>query len=48
MPGPKYRLTYFPVQGRGELIRLVFHAARVPFVDRRITVDQWKDLKPSE
>ncbi|KAK7101656.1 glutathione S-transferase 1-like [Littorina saxatilis] len=47
MPGhDKYRLTYFPAEGRAELIRLIFHAARVPFVDRRITFSDWKDLKP--
>ena len=48
MPGTKYRLTYFPIKGRAELIRVVFHAARVPFVDRRISFDQWKEFKSSE
>lgn len=42
----KYRLTYFPGRGRAELIRLVFHAARVPFADRRITGEEWPAFKP--
>ncbi|XP_076447217.1 glutathione S-transferase 3-like isoform X2 [Babylonia areolata] len=47
MPGIKYRLTYFPSKGRAELIRLIFHAARVPFEDRRISPADWQDLKPN-
>nr|KAG5711335.1 hypothetical protein BaRGS_006032 [Batillaria attramentaria] len=28
------------------MTRLIFHAARVPFVDRRLTSEEWKDFKP--
>ncbi|KAL8587080.1 hypothetical protein ACOMHN_026048 [Nucella lapillus] len=45
MPGCKYRLTYFGFKGRAELIRLIFHAARVPFEDRRIALADWSAFK---
>lgn len=45
-----YKLIYFDVRGRGEIPRLLFHAAGVPFTDKRIVeVDKWvKHLKPSK
>lgn len=42
-----YKLTYFDGLGLGEIIRLIFAAAGVPFTDVRITHDQWPAIKPS-
>ena len=44
----KYKLTYFDGPGRGELIRLVFSAAKVEFEDDRFAFDAWPTIKPSE
>jgi glutathione S-transferase len=35
-------LTYFNVRGRGELIRLLFHAAGIPFTDNRLRLADFK------
>ncbi|KAK3917712.1 Hematopoietic prostaglandin D synthase [Frankliniella fusca] len=43
---PSYKLTYFPVRGRGEHLRLMFAYAKVQYEDNRITQDQWPALKP--
>jgi len=43
---PRYKLYYFDIQGRAEVIRLVFKAAGVPFIDSRVSQDQWPDFKP--
>ena len=45
---PSYKLTYFDVRGRGELIRYVLHAAGRDFEDVRVNGEQWKELKPSK
>jgi len=44
---PNYKLTYWNGRGRGELIRLVFHAAGVKFEDVRVDKEQWTTLKPT-
>jgi len=41
-----YKLTYFNVRARAEVIRLIFAAAGVEYEDVRITRDQWPALKP--
>ena len=38
---PSYKLTYFDCRGRAELIRMMFHAADVDFVDERIHHSEW-------
>ncbi len=43
----KYKLTYFDARGRGELTRLIFAAAGVPFIDDRISFEQWGAMKGS-
>jgi len=39
-----YKLTYFDLRGRGEIIRLVFAAAGVQYEDYRIK-SEWAELK---
>jgi hypothetical protein len=43
----QYKLYYFNVRGRGELARLIMHAAGVPFEDFRFERDVWPTIKPS-
>lgn len=45
---PSYTLIYFDLRARGELIRLVFAEAGQKYEDKRVTFDEWKDLKPSK
>ena len=45
---PQYKLYYFDVRGRGELIRLIFAYAQVPYEDFRFQGDQWIEHKPSK
>jgi len=40
-----YKLTYFNVKARAEIIRLIFAAAGVEYEDVRIPRDQWPSLK---
>ena len=43
-----YKLTYFNVRARAELIRFVFAQAGVEYEDVRVSWDQWQELKPSK
>lgn len=43
---PQYKLVYFNIRGRGEVIRLVFAAAGQKFEDHRIEHEQWPEYKP--
>lgn len=43
----KYKLTYFNVEGRAELARLLFAEAGVEYVDNRIEFKDWPALKPT-
>ena len=38
---PHYKLHYFNWNGRGQLARLIFAVADVPFEDYRITAAEW-------
>ena len=42
---PKYVLSYFPVQGRAEPARLLFHVAGVEFTDNHISNVEWSNVK---
>jgi len=42
---PQYTLHYFGVRGKGELIRLCFHAAGQSFVDKRYSFEDWPAIK---
>ena len=46
----KYKLIYFDIRGRGEIPRLLFHAAKVDFTDERLdNEEEWyKNIKPSK
>lgn len=43
---PAYELIYFPVRGKAEHIRYIFHQAGVPFTDTRLDKADWPKLKP--
>lgn len=45
---PKYKLTYFNVRAKGEIIRWIFAVAGVEYEDNRIDDDAWAEFKPSE
>jgi glutathione S-transferase len=40
-----YKLYYFPFRGRGEQIRLLFHALEVPFEDVRIRREEFAAMR---
>lgn len=42
----QYKLNYFNLRGRGEVVRLVFVAAGQQYQDNRIEFDQWPQVKP--
>lgn len=41
-----YKLTYFNTEGRAEPIRLILAQAGVQFEDKRVTKEEWLELKP--
>mmetsp|Transcript_12368 Transcript_12368/g.16215 ORF Transcript_12368/g.16215 Transcript_12368/m.16215 type:complete len:227 (-) Transcript_12368:78-758(-) len=41
------KLTYFPLSGRGEAIRLALSIGGITFTDERIQFAQWSALKPT-
>lgn len=47
MAPPKYKLLYFNSRGRAEPIRMIFAHCDVDFEDKRLTPDEWKEMKPS-
>ena len=42
----QYKLTYFNIRGRAELIRLIFVQGSVQYEDKRIAKEEWVELKP--
>jgi glutathione S-transferase len=40
-----YKLHYFPIRGRGEQVRLLFHAMEIPFEDVRVTREKFLEMK---
>lgn len=40
-----YKLHYFPIRGRGEQVRLLFHALEIPFDDVRVKREQYLEMK---
>ncbi len=45
--GRLLRLTYFDANFRAELIRLTLSAGGVSFVDRRVSYQDWQEMKSS-
>ncbi|KAM4809506.1 hematopoietic prostaglandin D synthase [Rhinophrynus dorsalis] len=43
---PNYKLTYFNIQGRGEIIRYLFAYMGVNYEDHRIEFSEWPTIKP--
>uniref|UniRef100_A0A914WRX0 Glutathione S-transferase n=1 Tax=Plectus sambesii TaxID=2011161 RepID=A0A914WRX0_9BILA len=46
MPG-QYKLTYFPVRGLGEQIRLLLNDQGIPFEDFQFDRNDWPKIKPT-
>ena len=44
---PLVKLTYFDLEGRGELIRLLLHAGNIDFEDFRFGFGEWAKHKPN-
>lgn len=44
---PTYKLYYFNIKGRAELIRWIFAQAGVEYEDIRLTKEQWAEMKPN-
>ena len=42
---PSYKLTYFNAPARGEVSRMLFNLAGVPFEDKRIAFEEWAAMK---
>ena len=45
---PSYKLTYYDMRGRAELIRMLLTLADQKFEDKRITREQWATMKRGE
>ena len=41
------KLSYFPIPGRGESVRLALHLSGVDWIDNRVPGKDWGQLKPS-
>jgi len=46
--GPKYILNYFPLTGRAEPARMMFHFAGVEFTDNHIPMQEWPKHKSDD
>ena len=44
---PNYKLHYFNVTARADLIRLLFAVSGIDFEDHRIELDEWPAIKPT-
>ena len=43
---PRFRLVYYNFRGRAELIRLIFEHLEIPYIDQRISFEEWAKSKP--
>ena len=44
----QYKLLYFNLMAKGELIRLMFKESDVEFTDERFSFEEWPKIKPSK
>ena len=42
-----YKLVYFVGKGHGEVARLIFAQAGVAYEDKRVSKEEWAQLKPT-
>lgn len=45
---PKVVLRYFPLRGRGELIRMILQIGEIPYDEEIIQFQDWAKEKPGE
>ena len=45
---PKYKLTYLPIRGRAEILRLIFAYLKIPYEDERIQMVEFEKAKNGE
>ena len=45
---PKVQLLYFDGYGRAEIIRIILNYGGIPFEDKRVTWEEWPQIKPSK
>ena len=48
MSTPKYKLNYYQLRGRGELVRFIFAQIDVKYEDNRLSFEQWANVKAGE
>ncbi|CAG9837859.1 unnamed protein product [Diabrotica balteata] len=44
---PTYKVRYFDIAGRGEPIRMILSYGQIPFIDERISNEDWSKIKPT-
>ena len=45
---PQYKLTYFNIRARAEVPRYLFALAGVEYEDKRVTQEEWQQMKASK
>ena len=45
---PNVQLLYFDGRGRGEIIRIILTYGGVEFEDKRVSFEEWPQVKPSK
>ena len=45
---PRFRLIYYPLRGRAELVRFIFEHLEIDYIDQRISFEEWARMKPGE
>lgn len=45
---PNYKLIYFNMRGRAEIIRYIFAYLDIKYEDHRIEQSDWPEIKPSK
>ena len=45
---PKVELLYFDGYGRAEIIRIILNYGGIDFEDKRVSFEEWPQIKPSK